>query len=506
MPITAKKAYPKGLDKQKEQGEKQKMATIRFFSGEQVPLEMHKVRMVSRVNLLPVERRQKAIEEAGNNTFLLKNRDIYLDMLTDSGVNAMSENQYAAMMRADDSYAGSETFYRLEKVLKDIFGDCYFLPAHQGRACENIIAQTFVTPGDTALMNYHFTTTKEHITRLGGSVEELVIDEGLKVTSDYPFKGEMDIEKLKKAIHRLGRQHICFVRVEAGTNLIGGQPVSMNNMRRVSEICRSHGIPLIFDASLLADNLYFIKTREAAYRDADISAITKEMAGLFDIIYFSARKLGCARGGGILTACEELFVKMRELVPLYEGFLTYGGMSVREMEAIAVGLEETMDIDVISQTPIFVEALANELAGRGVPIITPPGGLGCHIDASSFCEHIPQEQYPAGALAAAIYTASGVRSMERGTMSEQRGEDGRENLSEMELVRLAVPKRVYTLSQIKYTADRIAWLYQNRRLIGGLRFVDEPRVLRFFFGRLAAVGGWHDKLAAQFRADFGDSL
>jgi len=467
---------------------------------------MHKIRMVQKVNLLPVEDRLDRMQEAGFNTFLLKNRDVFLDMLTDSGVNAMSENQYAAMMQADDSYAGSETYYRLEETLQDVFGLKHFLPAHQGRACENIIGQTLVKPGSVALMNYHFTTTAAHIIRNGGTLEEIIIDEGRKIQSTHPFKGNLDIDKLNEAIARIGKENISFVRIEAGTNLVGGQPVSVENMRAVSRICRAAGITVVYDASLLADNLYFIKTREAEFADVSLRDITREIASLMDVVYFSARKLGSARGGGILTSDDALFAKMRELIPLFEGFLTYGGMSVREMEALAVGLRETMDLDVISQTPIFVEAMCNDLTAKGVPVVTPPGGLGCHVDAGAFCDHIPQNEYPSGALATALYIASGVRGMERGTLSEARNKDGTERLADMELVRLAIPKRVYTYSQVKYTADRLAWLFENRHLIGGLTFEEEPSVLRFFFGRLKPLGDWPEKLAAQFRKDFGESL
>jgi len=476
------------------------------MSGETIPLEMHRVRMVQKVNLIPVEERLQAMEDAGFNTFLLKNRDVFLDMLTDSGVNAMSENQYAAMLNADDSYAGSETFYRLERVLQGMFHMPHFLPAHQGRACENILCQTLVKPGSTVLTNYHFTTTLEHIMRNGGEVVEVISDEGLKISSDAPFKGDIDIKKLTEAISRIGKENISFVRIEAGTNLVGGQPVSVKNVRDVSRICKEHGIILIYDASLMADNLYFIKTREVGFENTPIKDIIYELASHMDIIYFSGRKLGAARGGGILTGDHALFVKMRELVPLFEGFLTYGGMSVREMEAMAVGLQETFDFQVISQTPIFVEAMCGELAKVGVPHVTPPGGLGAHLDAGAFCAHIPQTHFPAGALAAALFIASGVRGMERGTLSEKRLADGTQKFAEMELVRLAFPKRVYTFSQVKYTADRLAWLYQNRKLIGGLEFVEEPKVLRFFFGRLKPVGNWPERLAKKFREDFGESL
>ncbi len=467
---------------------------------------MHKVRIVQKVDLPTVEERLVNITEAGNNTFLLQNKDLYMDMLTDSGVNAMSDNQLAAMMRADDSYAGSATYTRLENKVKEIFGMPYFLPAHQGRACENILAIKYVKEGDVVPMNFHFTTTKAHITRLGGVVEELVIDEGLKPKSDFPFKGNFDIEKLLNLIKRVGREKIPFLRFEAGTNLIGGQPLSLSNIREVASICRDNGIMTVLDASLLQDNLFFIKQREESCKEMSIREITRAIADEMDIIYFSARKFGFAKGGGICVRSEKECVKMKELIPLYEGFLTYGGMSLREMEAIVVGLDESMDEGVIGQGPNFIEYMVNELEKKGVPVITPAGGLGCHVNAMEFLSHIPQEQYPAGALATAFYIASGVRGMERGTMSEQRNSDGSEKLSEMELLRLAMPRRVYTLSQVKYAIDRLVWLYENRDIIGGLKFVEEPSVLRFFFGRLEPVSDWQIRLVAKFREDFGESL
>lgn len=482
------------------------MSKIKFFSGEQIPLEMHKVRIVQKLNLLPVEERLRAMTEAGNNTFLLNNRDVFMDMLTDSGVNAMSDRQEAAMMLADDSYAGSETFTRLHKKLQEIFGMEFFLPTHQGRACENIISQRYVRPATVVPMNFHFTTSKAHIDLNGGSVVEAIIDEGLEVTSNYPFKGNMDTDKLKGIIKEKGKEKIAFVRMEAGTNLIGGQPFSLENLKEVRKICSENGLLLVLDASLLSDNLYFIKERESQCKDMTIRDITLELAAQCDIIYFSGRKLGCARGGGICTNSKKLYTDMRELITLYEGFLTYGGMSVREMEALAVGLEETMDENIINQGPQFISFMTDELIKKGVPVVTPAGGLGCHINARDFVGHIPQEEYPAGALASALYIASGVRGMERGTMSEQRGLDGQETLSNMELLRLAIPRRVFTMSQVKYAVDRIAWLHKNKDLIGGLRFVEEPKTLRFFFGRLEALSNWQEKLVEQFRVDFPDSL
>ncbi|OCS92508.1 tryptophanase [Caryophanon latum] len=480
--------------------------SITFYSGENIPLEMHKVRIVQKLNLPPVEDRVAAIREAGFNTFLLKNEDVYMDMLTDSGVNAMSDRQQASMLEADDSYAGSATFTRLSNKLTELFGTKYFLPTHQGRACENIISQVLVKPGQTVPMNYHFTTSKAHITVNGGTVEEVFKDEALNLNSEDLFKGNMDIEKLTTLIEERGAENIAFVRVESGTNLIGGQPHSVENLKEVRAVCDKYNLKLVYDISLLADNLYFIKQREDAYKEKSIREITRELADQAHILYFSARKLGFARGGGIITNSEEDYLAMREFITLYEGFLTYGGMSVREMEAITVGLDETMDEQYISQGPEFIKFMSDELQKKGVPVVLPAGGLGCHIDASKFLEHVRQTDYPAGALAAAIYIASGARGMERGTMSEQRDENGVETLAHMELVRMAMPRRVFTLSQVKYAVDRIAWLYDNRELIGGMEFVEEPKVLRFFFGKLEAKTDWPEQLAAKFRADFGDSL
>ncbi|HOK71044.1 MAG TPA: tryptophanase [Bacillota bacterium] len=482
------------------------MANVRFFTDQHLPLEMHKVRIVQKLNLPPIERRLEAITEAGNNTFLLQNRDIFLDMLTDSGVNAMSDQQLAAMMIADDSYAGSETFTKLENKVIELFGMPHFLPAHQGRACEHIIASTLVKPGNVVPMNFHFTTSKAHIVRCGGIVRELLIDEGLKPTSEFPFKGNVDLNKLRQVIEEEGAGNIPFVRLEAGTNLIGGQPLSLENVREVAAVCHSNGIPVVLDASLLQDNLYFIHEREEACKDMSIREITRAIADEVDVIYFSARKLGFAKGGGICIRDRVMFEKMRELVPLFEGFLTYGGMSVREMEAIVVGLDETMDEDVISQGPQFIQFMTDELRRAGVPVVTPPGGLGCHLNAMEFLPHVEQGQYPAGALASALYIAGGVRGMERGTMSEAREPDGREIFSQMELLRLAMPRRVFTLSQVKYAIDRIIWLYEHRDLIGGLTFVEEPAILRFFFGKLKPTSDWQTDLAKAFREDFGDSL
>ena len=479
------------------------MPQIKFYNREPVPVEMHKVKIVQKLNLLPVQERLAKIKEAGYNTFQLHNSDIFMDMLTDSGVNAMSDLMQSAMLRADDAYAGSETFYRMQSKLEELFGIKNCLPAHQGRACENILAQRFVTPGKCVIMNYHFTTAKAHVTRLGGHVEELVCAEGLEATSDLPFKGNIDLKALEECIIRETPENIAYMRLEAGTNLIGGQPISYTNMKDAVTIAKKYGIVTILDASLLQDNLYFMKQREECLKDKSLREITRMVGDLYDIVYFSGRKFGFGRGGCVLIRDLEMFRSMEDMVTMFEGFLTYGGMSVKEMEAMTVGFDETMDMDVISQAPQFINYAVQQMDAAGIPVITPGGGLGAHIDASKFVDHIPQEEYPAGALVCALYICGGIRGMERGTLSEERNPDGSEHLASMELVRLAMPRRVFTLSQTEYVLDRVKWVYDHRHMIGGLRFVHEPATLRFFIGTLEPTSDWPEKLAAAFEADFG---
>ena len=476
------------------------MNKIKLLNGEELPLEMHKVKIVQKLELKPVQKRLEAIKEAGNNTFLLRSRDVFLDMLTDSGVNAMSDRQQAAILMADDCYAGGESFFRLETQLKHVFGKQFFLPAHQGRACEHLLARVFVKPGDVIPMNYHFTTTKAHIRLQGGEILEIPIDEAFNVKSTCDFKGNIDIAKLKDAFTQ-HKGKIPFVRLEAGTNLIGGQPISLQNIKDTHALCKKNNVPLVLDASLLQDNLYFIKTREC--KDKSVLEICNEIANNVDIIYFSARKLGCAKGGGICLSDEAVFGKLRELVTLFEGFLTYGGMSDKEIEALAVGINETMDFDMISQGPQFIKFMVEELTKHGVPVVTPAGGLGVHLDARAFLPHIAPENFQAASLTSALYLISGIRGMERGTMAEERNPDGTEAIAAIELVRLALPRRVFTMSQLKYAIDRIVWLYKNRGLIGGLQWKEEPKILRFFLGRLEPLTNWQEKLVAKFTNDGG---
>jgi len=482
------------------------MQEIKFYSGENLPLELHKTRIVQKLHLVPIERRLEALYEGGFNTFQLSTKDVFLDMLTDSGTNAMSDNQLAAMMQADDAYAGSQSFVRLEKAVREVLGKQLLLPVHQGRAAENIIAVAYVHKGSLVPMNYHFTTAMAHITDKGGQIVELLYDEAYVINSEHPFKGNMNIEKLDAIIQQHGAKNIPFIRMEASTNLIGGQPFSIQNLRDVRAVADKYGIRLVLDCSLLGENAYLVIQREEEFKDSDMGTVMRTMTGLADLCYFSARKLSSSRGGGICTDSKEIFRELEALVPLYEGFLTYGGMSIREVEAMAVGLYETLDETVISQSPSFIKYLVEELHKKQIPVIRPAGVLGVHLDAMQICAHIPQKQYPAGALAAALFLISGVRGMERGSISNQRDEYGNETYADMELLRLAVPRRVFTLSQIKYVEDRLTWLYENRNLIGGLKFNYEPPVLRFFMGKLEPTSDWPQKLVAKFKEDFGDSL
>jgi tryptophanase len=464
---------------------------------------MHKVRIVQKTRLAPARERLQAIEAAGYNTFLLRSRDIFLDMLTDSGTNAMSDNQLAAMMQSDDAYAGSESFYRLADAVKEIFGYEYVLPAHQGRAAEHLLAKTFVKPGQVIPMNYHFTTTKAHFNLAGGKVLELYGPEALNATSAHPFKGNMDIGRLREAIATAGPANVSFVRMEATTNLIGGQPFSMENLRQVKALIEPLGIFLVVDGSLISENAYFIHEREAGYENTSIREIIREMMGIADLCYLSGRKSCSVRGGMIATNRKDLYDAIRPWLPVYEGFFTYGGMSSKEIEAMAVGIREMTDLEVAGSSADAIKYFVDLLLQKGVPVVTPAGGLACHVDAMRFIDHVPQSEYPAGALASAFFIASGARGMERGSVSMDRDEQGRDVPSDMELLRLAVPRRVYTMSHFQYAADRLQWLYAHRKMIGGLEFYEEPPVLRFFAGRMKTKGDWGTALAEAFEKDFG---
>lgn len=480
---------------------------IQLTDGRHIPVEMHRVKIVQKINLLPAAERLKCLRSAGYNTFLLPSREVFLDMLTDSGTNAMSDNQLAAMMVADDAYAGSESFFKLARVVKKVFGFEHTLPVHQGRAAEHLLVKVLLKPPQVVLTNYHFPSTRVHVEIVGSQIRDLVGDEALIPAGRNPFKGNIDIAKLRKAIEEVGPENVAFVRMEATTNLIGGQPFSMQNLREVHEVARKNGLLMVLDGSLIGENAYFIKQREAGYGDKSIQEILIEMMRLVDIFYMSGRKSGGARGGLIATNHKQHFDHLMTWLPVYEGFSTYGGMSTKEIEAMAVGLEEMTQTEVAGSSPEFIKYFAERLQHHGVPVVTPPGGLACHVDARAFLPHVPALQYPAQALNSALYLASGARGVERGTMSEDRDRSGSEITARMELVRLAIPRRAFTIGHIEYVAERVSWLYRRRDLIHGLRFTEEPPVMRFFFGKLEPVGAdWGQAIVEAFRTDFGAEL
>ena len=479
--------------------------SIRLSTGEEIPIEMHKARMVQKVQLVPVERRLKAMEEAGYNTFLLKTEDIFLDLLTDSGVNAMSDNQFANMMKVDDAYAGSMTFYEFAKAVEDVLGYKHVMNVHQGRAAEHLLAKVFAKPDGVVPTNYHFTTTKAHIELQGMKVLEIYYDEALITESSNQFKGNMDPNKLRNVIKKYGVDKIGFVRMEATTNLIGGQPFSMKNLKEIRQICTENHLLMVLDGSLLVENAYMIRQREKGYENKTVAEIVKEMCSIPDIYYMSGRKNTSVRGGCIATNDLKLFELIKPWLPVYEGFITYGGMSMREVSAMSVGMREMVDPNVAGCSVEQIKYFVNKLVKAGIPVVTPPGGLGCHLDAKKFLPNIPQSEYPAGALAAALYIASGIRSMERGTISMDRDKDGKDVFADAELTRLAIPRRVYSMSHIDYAIDRIVWLHKHRNLVKGLKFVSEPPVLRFFFGKLEALDDWGVDLKDAFKKELGNA-
>lgn len=471
------------------------MSKIKLCGGTEIPIEMHRVSTVHRIRLIPIEERIKALDEAGNCSYNLKAEDVFVDMLTDSGYNAMSDEQAGAFHLADFAYAGGASYYRMADKVREVLGKEYFLPVHQGRACEQMIARSFVKPGDKLPTNFHFCTFATQVQLQGGEVVEMLQEKGLVTGGEDGFKGDYDLDKLDKFLSETPKEKVPFVRIEAGTNLIGGQPISMDNILGVSAICKKHGVRTLLDMSLAMDNIHFIKVRDEKRKDMTIREITRELADAVDIIYFSGRKLGFARGGGICMNDYNDFLTVRGFVSCFEGFPTFGGMSSAELEVMRVGFDDTMNEDVISQGPDFIGYMVDEFKKRGVPVVTPAGGLGCHLDADRFCEHLGKKDFRAAALAAAIYVVSGVRGMERG-LSSEKPED---SICPFELVRLAVPRRVYTLSHIMYVVDRVTWLYQHREMIGAMRWEDETREEHSFIDFLRPVGDWREKLAEEFK-------
>ncbi len=447
--------------------------------------EPYKIKMVEPIKLLPKTQRISKIKQAGYNTFLLRSKDVYIDLLTDSGTNAMSHYQWAGLMVGDEAYAGSENWLNLENVVKKLFGYKYVVPTHQGRGAENLISQILIKPGSYVPGNMYFTTTRAHQEMAGGVFVDVICDEAHEpVREDVDFKGNVDLEKYERLINEVGAENIPYITVGVTVNMAGGQPVSMQNLKDVYLLSKSHDIRVIFDATRCVENAYFIKTREPGYKDKSIPEIIKEMFSYSDGCTMSGKKDGIVNMGGFLAMNdEELYRKATALVVVYEGMPSYGGMTGRDMEAFAIGLQEAVDYDYINHRVKQVQQLGGRLSQLGVPIVKPVGGHAVFLDAKAFLPHISQDKFPAQALSAAIYTHSGVRSMERGIISAGRDKSGKDYYPELELVRLTIPRRVYTNSHLDYVADSISDLYAKRNEIKGLEWVYEPPVLRFFTGR-----------------------
>ncbi|MDJ0035454.1 tyrosine phenol-lyase [Pantoea allii] len=449
------------------------------------PAEPFRIKSVETVSMIPREARIKKMQAAGYNTFLLNSKDIYIDLLTDSGTNAMSDKQWAGMMTGDEAYAGSENFYHLESTVKELFGFKYIVPTHQGRGAENLLSQLAIKPGQYVAGNMYFTTTRFHQEKNGATFVDIVRDEAHDAGLKVPFKGDIDLNKLAKLIEEKGADNIAYICLAVTVNLAGGQPVSMANMRAVHEMTRQYGIKIFYDATRCVENAYFIKEQEAGYENTSIKDIVHEMFSYADGCTMSGKKDCLVNIGGFLCMNdEEMFQAAKELVVVYEGMPSYGGLAGRDMEAMAIGLREAMQYEYIEHRVKQVRYLGDKLRNAGVPIVEPTGGHAVFLDARRFCPHLTQDQFPAQSLAASIYMETGVRSMERGIVSAGRSkETGENHRPKLETVRLAIPRRVYTYAHMDVVADGIIKLYQHKDDIRGLRFVYEPKQLRFFTAR-----------------------
>jgi tyrosine phenol-lyase len=440
-------------------------------------IEPFKIRSVEPIRWTTRQEREELLRRASFNLFLLPAEDVLIDLLTDSGTGAMSTRQWAAMMEGDESYAGSKSFDRLRSAVQDIFGYQHVIPTHQGRAAERILFGVMCTKGDIVPNNTHFDTTRANIEYVGAKPVDLLIPEGREPATRHPFKGNMDVAALESLIDRQGREKIPLVMLTITNNSGGGQPVSMENARAVSAVCRRHGIPLYFDACRFAENAYFIKLREKGYESKAPKVIAQEMFSLGDGCTMSAKKDGLANIGGFLCTNDDALAQQeKNLLILTEGFPTYGGLAGRDLAAIAVGLEEVLEEDYLRYRIVSTAYLGDHLAGQGVPIVQPPGGHAVYLDARAFLPHIPCEQFPGVALAAELYLEGGIRSVEIGTLMF--GE-----AAKMDLVRLAIPRRVYTQSHIDYVVEIILEVYNRHEKIRGLKLTYEPAFLRHFTAR-----------------------
>jgi len=447
--------------------------------------EPYKIKMVELIRMTSWEDRLKAISDAGYNTFLLRSEDVYIDLLTDSGVGAMSDRQWSGIMMGDEAYAGSRNFYHLRDTVEEYYSYQYTVPCHQGRGAENILSQIMISDGDYIPGNMYFTTTRLHQELAGATFVDAIIDEAHDAESEHPFKGNFDFEKLNALVDEVGPDHIPYVCMATCVNMAGGQPISLENLKQLRAWCDRHGILLVHDMTRVAENAHFIQRREDGYLDKTIREIVYEICSLTDAATMSSKKDAMVNIGGFLAMNDAKFYeKACGLVVVYEGLHTYGGMAGRDMEALAIGITESVQDDHIHARVGQVQYLGRNLRDAGVPIVNPIGGHAVFLNASKLLPHIPQEHFPAQALSAALYVQSGVRSMERGIVSAGRDKvTGENHKPQLELVRLTIPRRVYTQAHMDVTADAVQDVMEHRDEIRGLKFTYEPEVLRFFQAR-----------------------
>ena len=466
-----------------------KLKTMGQQSGRRSWAEPWKIKMVEPIRLTIQAERTRALKEAGYNTFLLRSEDVYIDLLTDSGTNAMSDRQWAGMLMGDEAYAGSRNFYNLEEAVKNYYGYRYMVPTHQGRGAEHLLSQTVIKPGQYVPGNMYFTTTRIHQELAGGTFVDVIIDEAHDPGNEHPFKGNVDLGKLESLIKQKGAENIAYISLAGTVNMAGGQPVSMANVRALRELCDRFRIRIYLDATRMVENAFFIQQREEGYADKPIAAILKEFCNYTDGAWMSAKKDNLVNIGGWLAVNDnELFDSLRNMVVIYEGLHTYGGVAGRDMEAMAIGIAEGVQDDQIRSRVGQVLYLGDLLLNWEIPIVKPVGGHAVFLDARKFYPHIPQEQFPAQTLAAQLYLNSGVRGMERGIVSAGRDpKTGEHRFPALELMRLAIPRRVYTQAHMDVVAEAVKTVYDAREHTKGLKMVYEPKRLRFFQARFEPV-------------------